>query len=307
LYSFKEFLLEVSNTPRQGLQQISKLSIPKFVELLKTIQTEYKGILSSDKLEIREKIDGSNFKFGLDENNEFFIETAYSGIVKAGEYIKVIKQKKGIDEVPDFVKHFNDLSLYLKNNKKLFNLLKKQKEDNNLSFIKYIGEILYNPLGKEIENRIKFVAVEYDKSKLGNIATFVPIDVMGDKPIDKNKLIKELIKISDKDLKIISNLRTDLIIDLSTDIKTFFKELEKKAKNWEEIIKSKKKKDAELRKILREFIIQFQEYIENRIHELVKKGILGDNFEGLVLNIKGNLYKTQTKHFIENKKKWEKV
>ena len=307
MYSFKEFLLEVSNTPRQGLQQISKLSIPKFVELLKTIQTEYKGILSSDKLEIREKIDGSNFKFGLDENNEFFIETAYSGIVKAGEYIKVIKQKKGIDEVPDFVKHFNDLSLYLKNNKKLFNLLKKQKEDNNLSFIKYIGEILYNPLGKEIENRIKFVAVEYDKSKLGNIATFVPIDVMGDKPIDKNKLIKELIKISDKDLKIISNLRTDLIIDLSTDIKTFFKELEKKAKNWEEIIKSKKKKDAELRKILREFIIQFQEYIENRIHELVKKGILGDNFEGLVLNIKGNLYKTQTKHFIENKKKWEKV
>ena len=307
MYSFKEFLLEVSNTPRQGLQQISKLSIPKFVELLKTIQIEYKGILSSDKLEIREKIDGSNFKFGLDENNEFFIETAYSGIVKAGEYIKVIKQKKGIDEVPDFVKHFNDLSLYLKNNKKLFNLLKKQKEDNDLSFIKYIGEILYNPLGKKIENRIKFVAVEYDKSKLGNIATFVPIDVIGDKPIDKNKLIKELIKISDKDLKIISNLRIDLTIDLSTDIKTFFKELEKKAKNWEEIIKSRKKKDAELRKILREFIIQFQEYIENRIHELVKKGILGDNFEGLVLNIKGNLYKTQTKHFIENKKKWEKV
>jgi len=307
MYSFKEFLLEVSNTPRQGLQQISKLSIPKFVELLKTIQTEYKGILSSDKLEIREKIDGSNFKFGLDENNEFFIETAYSGIVKAGEYIKVIKQKKGIDEVPDFVKHFNDLSLYLKNNKKLFNLLKKQKEDNNLSFIKYIGEILYNPLGKEIENRIKFVAVEYDKSKLGNIATFVPIDVIGDKPIDKNKLIKELIKISDKNLKIISNLRTDLTIDLSTDIKTFFKELEKKAKNWEEIIKSRKKKDVELRKILREFIIQFQEKIEERIHELVKKGILGDNFEGLVLNIKGNLYKTQTKHFIENKKKWKKV
>jgi len=307
MYSFKEFLLEVSNTPRQGLQQISKLSIPKFVELLKTIQIEYKGILSSDKLEIREKIDGSNFKFGLDENNEFFIETAYSGIVKAGEYIKVIKQKKGIDEVPDFVKHFNDLSLYLKNNKKLFNLLKKQKEDNDLSFIKYIGEILYNPLGKKIENRIKFVAVEYDKSKLGNIATFVPIDVIGDKPIDKNKLIKELIKISDKDLKIISNLRIDLTIDLSTDIKTFFKELERKAKNWEEIIKSRKKKDAELRKILREFIIQFQEYIENRIHELVKKGILGNNFEGLVLNIKGNLYKTQTKHFIENKKKWEKV
>jgi hypothetical protein len=307
MLSFKEFLLEVKNTPRQGLQQILKLSIPKFVELLKTIQDKYGGILSSDKLEIREKIDGSNFKFGLDENDDFFIETAYSGIVKAGEYVNTIKQKKGIEEVPDFVKYFNELSLYLKHNKKLFNLLKKQKEQNDLLFIKYIGEILYNPLGKEIENRIKFVAVEYDKSKLGNIATFVPIDVMADKPVDKNKLIRELIKISDKDLKIISNLRTDLTIDLSTDIKTFFRELEKKAKNWEEIIKSRKKKDAELRKILREFIIQFQEKIEDRIHELVGKGILGDNFEGLVLNIGGNLYKTQTKHFIENKKKWEKV
>jgi len=283
---FKEFLQEVEVAHRVGIKHLKDLRPIDFIGLLNYFKKELKGILSTnDKVSIEEKIDGSRLIFGFDERGDFFIKSSYSPPIKQpGDYTKYVISR-GYSE-NEISKAFENVFKLLKNYKPLQNLLEKYHKPNIPLVI--LCELLYNPLGKEINpGKIRFVNIDYDKTKLGKTATLILINVDG---IEKEKLDefkKEFETLSNTEIKFFSDTKIKTTIDLSYEIENFFKEITKN-KSYEEalrILQSRKKADKEEKELLKALIEKYKEKIANKIIKAIKQGKLGDEFEGIVLKL----------------------
>lgn len=193
---FSQFLSEsITATPRVGIQHLDKLTPIKFLELVKIFNDEFKGVLKTNEIKVSEKVDGSSIRFGLDPKGKFFIESSYSGpLFKSGDFTNyVISRGYQPDELSQ---NFENLFLLLKQHKPLYDVLKKHNTPNG---IKVIGEMFYNPMAKVDDNKLKFVYIKYDKSKLANILTVIPFSTLP--PEKAVELFEDLYKISNKDIR----------------------------------------------------------------------------------------------------------
>jgi hypothetical protein len=280
---FKDFLNE-SATQKVYIQHLNKMKPLKFLELIHKLQSKYKGILAKDKVDITEKIDGSALRIGQDHNGKSFIESSTTAsMFNVGDFT-VRALSKGYDD--SITKHFDKLLKEFKADKKIQDLLSKY---NNGNGIKIIGEILYVPLGVDELDKIKFIRISYDKSKLGTEWTFVPFNITdfdGNVHKDAEKIKKDLYRISTGSRKYIKpSIKIDTDIDISLSISKIQNDLTKRYDNIDALLVSRKKIDKPMKDKLKEEIAKYQEEMAASILSYFKAGSLGKDFEGIVINL----------------------
>lgn len=279
---FKEFLQEmaIETTKRQGLVHFDQIKPLDFLLLARKI------VQNNNKLEdvtITLKADGASARFGKDDVGNFFFETGRSGIIQQkGSFTKFNQEKGSPPEFLERARHYDELYEHLENSD-----LWKDFPNNT----KIICEILYNPMAEVIEDKLKFVEIKYPKDKLGSLMTIVPLSVIGDYNI------KDLLKKSTSEIKIISPHLGTINVTLETDLEVV-NEID------ETILKSLKRADKEKKEEYKQILDGLKKSIAQEITTYpIKKDILGDEIEGIVVELHGQKYKITTPEFREAKRK----
>ena len=276
-----------------------------FIKLMNYFKDDLKGIISNTSVDIKEKVDGSVFSFGLDENVKFFAATAHMGpFLNDGDFTNYIANKYP-DAKFDMVKGFDDVLGTLKKNKKLQTILKKYDKGG----IKILSELLYNPFGKVEDNKIRFVGISYDKKKLGEDVTIVIYNITdsnGQEYPNRKQITKDICKCSDKDWKFFDDSIKINEVDINIEINS----LDKLLKNYKEVDKllvSRKKVDRETKLMLKGLIGKIQEEVSQKILKAIQGGKLGSDFEGVVMNLNNgmDMLKIITPEFKSGKQKWD--
>ena len=283
--SFKQFIIEAQKPKKQFIQHLDKMPPLKFLELAKRLDKEMGGVLSNDNAEIREKMDGSSLRFGLDERGRFFAQTSTSpSFFKVGDFRD--RFSKHGEEAALMGDKWDQILKMLKSDKKIQTLLKKYQTSNG---IRVIGEILYPPLGIDLIDKMKFVRIKYEKKKLGSDFTFIPFYIMdGEGKIHpkEKEIFKEFYKISTAKRKYVDTvILKDRQIDISTDLNTVNNDLVKKYKNLNDVLISRKKIDQELKTKIKDEILILQRKLATKILSYVDGGLLGKDFEGIVIEL----------------------
>ena len=300
LLTFKKIFESVQSSRRVGIEHLEKLKPVAFVKLIKELKAAG-GKFTAENSEISLKVDGFGLRFGLDENNRFFLESSNSGPqFKDNAFTEYTKNKKG--EVDKISVAYDEIFKVLKSNKTLQSLLQQYNDGNG---IKIICECLYNPIGEEIEEKIRFVSVKYDKKKLGKIATFVLIDVVdgNNRQLDKKILdkIKKLIT-TDNYKFTDANIRLKKI-DFSLEIEDLLKFIEKYP-DFETVVVSRKKKDKEIKNIIKSTLVDYQHKMSAKIIQMIDDKKFGDEFEGIVVKFLDKKFKVINKQDFSNKNKY---
>lgn len=303
--TFYQFITDsVSSTRRQGIQHFQKMDPVEFVEWLRDVKKETKGILKDIKAVM--KVDGLGARFGKDKNGKPFFEGSRTGpIFDSGAFTAFAKQNSNDPIALTRAAHYDDMLEIFK----------------SASFMKAIPvnrkvvcEIFYNPMAKETKDGIQFVTVNYDKNKLGEQMSILPYTVLdaetGRECDDKNDILDKLYQLSNSKIKIINPNLKFKNIDISTfvDLATVYSD-EALA-----VLKSRKVVDKEnkqnLLNILQKIKDDLGQYILNH-PGIEDKFKLGPEIEGIVLHLpikdKNNpsVYKITTDKFksqIANKK-----
>ena len=288
MLTFRQYLLELANSPRRSIQHLYQLSPIKFFDLMLIMKDEFKGVLSKENAKITEKIDGTGIRFGLTENNEFFIETSTSGIItKSGQYTEFIKAKgykpnqitQAIENIFKLLKNYQPLQKFL---------LKWVKPHIG---IKIFAEILYSELGQDLGDKMQFVGIQYDKKYLGKLATIAYIKaIYGDNTNipNENDLKHDFEKLTTPEIKFIT---TDIPIDkldLTVEINNWFKLLNNygDVQTIQRILKSRKKADKPLKQAIIDLLTQFKQQLQDKIaQQVMKQPKLGEQMEGVVVQL----------------------
>lgn len=301
MLNFKQFIMlnEVA-TQKVFIEHLDRMKPLKFIELAYRLDKEFGGVLSREKINITEKIDGSACRVGQDENGKSFMETSTSpSVFEVGEFAARAIAKGYNDALG---KKFDALFKLLKTNRQFQAVLSKYNKNNR--GIKVIGEILYPPLGIDEVDKIKFIRISYDKDKLGTEYTFVPFKVIyfdtGEQHPDENKIKNELYRLSNEKQRYIKpelNISSD--IDISIELSDFNENIVKKyGSTLQTILTSRKKIDKELKTRVTEEIQRYQKILAEKILQYVKSGVLGHDYEGIVIELSdGSIVKIVSSEF----------
>ena len=278
----------VVKTKRKGLVHLEKMPDLEFVEFFREVNPKLKN------LPVTLKVDGVGGRFGKDEKGKPFFENSYSGpVFEPGRFSAYAKTRPDASEgMIDRSKKFDILFDVVIGSSVMAAV------PNNT---KVICEFLFNPLGEESDSTVKFVSIEYDKSKLGSELTIVPIDVIvastGEEHPQKNKVISDIMKKSSDKIKVVSpklvqkgEIDITAIID---PIKTLDDEAVKKIKSLKAADKEEKARIKEIIQVVKE---KMAKYILDH-PSIVGKDILGPDVEGLVVNLGGRNIKITTQAF----------
>jgi hypothetical protein len=299
MMSFKDYLKEsVLATTRQGMVHLQKMPDIEFVEFIRSIKHELGGKL--DNMRVSLKVDGLGARMGITQDGQPFFEGSRTGPITTSKAFSTFAKNRGnaTEEILIRAGHYDDMYEIITKS----NFIKKLPRDS-----KVICEILYNPMGQLVDDGIKFVSIKYDRNKLGEILTIVPFKVVvastgADHP-ESDKIIQMLYKSSDRDIKFINpQLTTKGTIDISGIIDPVMS-LQGDALN---VLTSRKHSDRAEKQAIKDII----QLVKNKVAEyilyhptIIGKSILGNEIEGLVLNINGRDIKVTTPEFKQSKVK----
>lgn len=272
-----------------------------FIKLVKLIDEDNGILINGKNIQITEKSDGCAFRFGLDDNEEFFIEQSYSGpIYSSDEFLKRSIEKNG--GVNRIARGWSNLYTVLKNDDKTQNALKTIYDEKGA--FKISGEVFISSLGfEDKDGYVTFVGSRYDKNNLGTVATIILFDNGPETQILKQASSKE-IKYDDAELT-----NSEMKLDVSSAIKEIkgnLKNLEKEFGDFDTILNnpSRKKDDLAVKKNLKGLIENQQGLLNIAIDSQLKdyKGKWGPDYEGFVFKFKdGSLVKITSIKFKEFK------
>lgn len=297
MLSFKRYVAEeVVKTQKVFINHLDKMKPLKFLEFAKKLDNEFGGVLSREKISITEKIDGSALRIGQDAAGNSFIESSTSNsMFNVGDFFARDVAKGYSGEIG---KKFDALLKEFKDDKQVQAVLRKYNKNG----IKVIGEILYVPMGIEEMDKIKFIRIAYDKSKLGEVMTFIPFEVIdgeGNSHPQQEAVLKDLYAVSNSKRKIMKpTITIDRDIDIAIELKSFDEAITKKYSDLEALLSSRKKIDQDLKKAVTEEIESYQKQIAAKILSHVTSGALGPDYEGIVIKMNdGTLLKIVTDKF----------
>ena len=320
----EHYFKEVNATPRKGIQHIYggdngeySMKPEDFLEIIKFLK-DSKNKLNVANANISEKADGFSLKFGLNSEDEFFVESSRSGpIYDEGKFREFTISKKGeSDPISD---GYEDILIKLKNNKSLQSFL---KNINTPSGIKIQTEAFYLPMGKvdgSDDSIVRFIATWYKKEKLGKWASFIVINATDGKgrPLHHEKveeIKKGLKELSSDDIKFETGDVPDFKdIDLSNEIQkaeTLIGQLETQyGKKVDDIIlnPSRKRDAMEQKKQIKAEMLKLQKDFAGKLGHLIGKGKFGNEFEGIVVELSnGIMFKVVSDRFKDAKKAYNK-
>jgi len=269
---------------RQGIKHIynpgssTEMRDKEFLEFVNEIQ---KNRATLDNIPVNLKVDGAGIRFGKDSNGRPFLMTSR------------VNKPLYSDNIGDFEKYGQSVGQTPEQLARTRNYDKALSLIVNSSFVKELpndtivqAEMLFNDMAEKTDKGLKFVNISYDPSKLGSQMTLVPFEFKkfstGETLTDSEKIKKQLLSKSSKDIKIIDNRLSQKGIDLSKIINpvvTMSNEmrtalLSKKA--------SPEKQQA------KEIVASVRKNLSNIIANSDKiqgKDQLGSTIEGLVLNM----------------------
>jgi hypothetical protein len=291
---FEKYLNEaIAATKRKDMMHLEKMKPLEFLALAREIMSKNKGILKDVKFSL--KVDGAGIRFGKDASGKFFFETSRSGpIQKKNAFSEYASTNPRADL--ERAKHYDAMFDQIEAS----NIWKWLPNDT-----KVIAEVLYNPMAEVIEDKIKFVSVLYDKSKLGSLMTIIPFAIVSaseSAPVkDEKKLLAQLLKKGDSKIKI----ETAALPSRSLNVETIVKPALALGDDVEQILTSRKAADKE-KKLLYNIVIQdVKDQLAKQILSLDLEGIdkFGKEIEGLVLDFGNRQMKVTTQTFKDSKKK----
>lgn len=280
-YKMQEAMFETDGdvvaSPRKGVVHLQNMKDVEFIELIKRIKTDLKGKLDDVKMTL--KIDGLGARFGKDATGRPFFESSRSGpIFQSGSFSAYAKNKGLTGELLDRAKHYDDIFDMVINS----SFIKKLPKNS-----KVVAEILYNPMAQEDDTTLKFVTVGYDKNKLGQLMSIVPLYVEvanTGAPHPKNDDIKQmLLAQGNEDIKFIDN---KLYTAGSIDVNAIIDPVATLDDSAIALLNSRKKVDEEEKNQLKQLIKQTKEQLASFIidHEgIIGKHKLGKDVEGYIL------------------------
>lgn len=265
------------NYARQGIQHIynrlpdgrvssMEMKDADFIDLCKEIAANGGNL---NGIQINLKIDGAGIRFGKDESGRPFLMTSrvteplYANDV--GVFTNFGKEKGQSPEQLARTKAYDDALALITGSK----FIQTLPSDTIVQ-----AEMLYNPMAQEIDGQLKFVNIPYDPKKLGKQMTLVPFMVKqystGDNRPDADKIQKNLLAASSSDIKIVSN------------------NLEQQGINVSKIIQPVLNLNPADKKANKEILDKARQELSSAIIDnprLKGKDILGDNMEGIVVNM----------------------
>lgn len=270
--SFKQFINEVVSNRRQGLTHLRKMKPEDFLDWLKSVKEDAKGIIGKSNTKANLKVDGSSLYFGKNSQGKIFIEGARTGPqFIPGVFSDYAKGKHSPDsagyiDIMKRSKHYDDVLKLFISSPKLKNL-----RDSIPKNIKCWSELFYNPMATlEDDTGISFVTVKYDKKKIGTLMTLVLYGVKdaetGHTHPNEKEIMKNLINISNDEIKIIpSSLSfTDKGINIQGEI-DLLEALLDNLPETKRIVSSRKNIDKEKKANIISIINKVKEKLENKI------------------------------------------
>lgn len=310
---------EVKKTERVGLAHLYHekygMSPLEFIDIVNWVEEQADQKIGPANSVFSEKADGIGLRFGLDENDRFFLESSRSGPqFDKGSFGKFAIGKSGkTNKISDA---YDDIHATLFDDKVLNAILKKY----NTNGVKVVGEGFYLPNGVDHDDDkdlVKFIATYYRKDKLGSWATFVLFDVLdgnGSKHPDADKIIKAIKTLSNKKVTY-EDSSTDVndSVDFKAEIKelrTLIASIEKKeARTINDILtdKSRKRDATTKRKEIKAEVLKIQKLFADKLGKLIK-GKWGPQLEGLVVQLaNGTAFKVISDTFKEQKKDFKSI
>lgn len=302
MIKFKEFLqIEQANedavvsTRRVGIKHLQEMTPEDFIIWMRSVKNELGGVLKNIKAVM--KIDGLGFRFGKDNKGTVFIEGSRTGpVTDVGSFSEYTKSKTDNVEMIARAIHYDDILKHFQT----FDFMDAVPKNT-----KIVAELFYNPMAEETETGIKFVTVNYDKSKLGSLMTIMPYTVLnastGEEATNKNDVLNSLYKKSTNEVKIINpNLKfTEIDVSVFADAASVYTD-ESLA-----IIKSRKSADRINKQNLLNAIQKIKDDLADYLLEhpgIEGKYKLGTEIEGVVLHLPNSKtgvspYKITTKDF----------
>jgi LysM repeat protein len=262
---------------RQGIQHIynrlpdgrvssMEMRDDDFIELCKEI-ADNGGNLNG--IQINLKVDGAGIRFGKDElDRPFFMTSKVTEPLYAdnvGYFTNFGKEKGQSQEQLARTQSYDDALAIITGSK----FIQTLPADTIVR-----AEMLYNPMAQKVDGQLKFVNIPYDPKKLGKQMTLVPFMVKqystGESTPDQDKIIQKLLSAGDKNIKIITNKLQQKGIDVSNIIEPVLN-LNPADKKANKEILDKARQELSLA------IIDSP--------QLKGKNALGDNMEGIVINM----------------------
>lgn len=289
---------------RVDIPELSNLGQKRSLKLLEKIYAEQGSMIFRNQC--FEKIDGEYIKFGLDENNRFFVESSHVGpIFEKGGFEKHASKKYSGDEL-NVARRWDNLFEFLLNNKKLMNNLIYA---NSHGFgVKVYGEILYTPSAKkEDETYIQFNLIPYKRALLGYTATLVVFKVDNSMTLPyflERDLGLNIYKV-DRDFVCYRMPQKQENVMCYSELKTFFDTVVGmfgSRQGYWDILNSRKLSEKPARTEFLNMMNETKEKIGRKIVAHYPKGQLGEFQEGIVCDLGDNIkFKVLTPHFINAK------
>ncbi len=221
------------------------------------------------------KVDGAGIRFGKDSSGRpFFMTSKVTTPLYQDDvgYFTSFGQERGQDaEQLVRTKNYDDALALITGSK----FIQTLPPDTIVQ-----AEMLYNPMAEKTEQGLKFVNIPYDPKRLGKQMTLVPFMFKqystGEERPDADKIKKRLLAAGDSNIKIISNSLEQKGINVSKIIDPILDLDPKDKTNKPAFDKAKQELSAAI--------------IDNP--KLAGKDTLGDNMEGIVVNLpSGQLFK----------------
>lgn len=271
------------NYARQGIKHLynrlpdgrvstTEMKDAEFLEVAKEIAANG-GTLNGFPINL--KVDGAGIRFGKDEaGRPFFMTSKVTTPLYQDDvgYFTNFGQQRGQDaEQLARTKNYDDALAIITGSK----FIQALPADTIVQ-----AEMLYNPMAEKTDQGLKFVNIPYDPKRLGKQMTLIPFAFKqystGDELENADRIKKRLLAASDSNIKIISN------------------SLEQKGINVSKIINPILDLDPKDKANKPAFDKAKQELSDTIINnpKLAGKDALGDNMEGIVVNLpNGRLFK----------------
>jgi hypothetical protein len=290
--SFTDYLIEqeVVATARSNMIHFQDMKPVEFINFLREIRDTMGGKLQALKTVM--KVDGLAFRFGRNNEGKIFVEGARTGPLYQDKAFSDYAKLNSID--PDIIaraEHYDDMMSLFKN-QSFMGVVPPNR--------KVVCEVFYNPMATQTETGITFVTIEYDKSKLGSIMSILPYGVYeassGEVAPDEATILAALYKKSNSDIAIINpQLKMGTV-----DVNAFLDPVLALGPNALNVLVSRKAIDSEAKQLILSVVNTAKDKLADYLlkhPEIFGKFRLGPNIEGIVLHIRGKVYKITTPEF----------
>jgi hypothetical protein len=273
---------EVVASKRKGIVHLEKMKDADFLNLLDELKDQ-SGKFKLDNVPMTVKVDGMGGRIGKDSKGRPFFESSSSGPIFTPGAFSAYQQQRSVTDPVLLTRAGNYDQLWNEAIKVIKQIDEKLGQDF-LKDTKVHTEILYAPMAEEIDGRLKFVSVTYDKLPKGVSLALVPlfaeVSSTGESHSRNNEIIRQLRGLGrvGSAMFIDNSLTTNGSIDVSGVVKP----LESIDGLRDMVTGSKRAAKAEAKEIL----APVKQALARAIIEnpnIVGRDKLGQDYEGIIL------------------------